>query len=211
MRSNKWSGLILSLILFGVGWVFGANVQANRELPEVNRLLYVGLFAIFSFGGFVAGGVWLAQRITVIIENNAKAGVAGAREIWTIRKEMIQMMSHFNDKQIEIMANPRIFIDVIPGDPPVGPLYQIRLPGGDVSMEFMEEFLRLSTDTDLPEVRQWSGGTYKRDAAQNITAYFVSKGYALGAAGNRSATWVNKTLALQSLGFLPIEEYADGE
>jgi len=182
-------------------------------VPNDNWFKY--MFACFTilFGswGLALAIDWTWHRAAVRIRETAAAQVAGALNVSIAKRDYLNSFGALSDAKAAALVKLQPTIEVVPGHE-AGPIWLLRLPGGDDGWEFVEwtfldQFMSKCTETALAPVRGWSGSPERFRDAQRLTNYFVSNGYARPDVGNQPATWIDRRAALISIGYIkPNEE-----
>lgn len=73
--------------------------------------------------------------------------------------------------------------------------FVLRVPGGEISVSFLETFIVDSDEEYLIPIRRYGEGTREREYATLLTNTFVGNGWAEPARGNLPARWINKPAA----------------
>lgn len=165
-------------------WLLSGQVD-----PGLWRTTLVALSLVLGVASLVSGLNYLSSMIALRTKEFRLA--LAAADLYRVQAltDYLKIFLMMSSDQLEAAGRfrPTMYIASGHGVPPV---YILRLDGGvEVIMTFITEFHDRDQGLYLPEIRQWSEGSYARTCAQALTEFFVKNGFAAPPAGNHSARW----------------------
>lgn len=190
--------LRITILYMTLAWVC-LVATLSPDIPIWMGLIAGGMGVIFFSAGLVSLINWIFYAYSMRARDIEQGRVAGEVSLVMARTTFLREYRMLTEDQLHMLGKYQAVVGVIPGEPD-GPIYQLQLPGGNVEWEFLEVFLQESKGDKLAEVRQWSENSWRRKAAEILTAHFVTGGWAAPARGNQPATWLNKEGAMKAIG-----------
>lgn len=169
---------LISALMLALAW-------REEKWPDWLRLILVITGVVVMFFALCATLDFLSHRYAVRVSQ-----LASAKARSDPRVIMLDKISRMTPEQL---AQARVYVaDIgITANPESGPTYHLRLPVGDVPLDFVTEFINGGRDGYLKPIRDYSEGGKEREWAGRLTSYFVFNGWAEEARGNNAARWTN--------------------
>lgn len=185
-QPKLWKPIVLAVLA-------GCLVELSRQTdPTGLKTLYQVIAAILFVAALVYGLDWFAWSMLARYKQYREALSI------TEKVKVIQAISVLNDAQIRLLENGTGVVEVMAGAP--DPSYVLRVGGGAIPFDFIEQFLSLDDGDYLCPVSTWTEGSKRREWANLLTNHFVMMGFAHLHNGNKAARWVDRPGALKWIG-----------
>lgn len=184
------------LLLYLLGGIACGGVSAALKNNGIWSDVF--LFAACAFGviSVFAFAYWLKEQWLDTLQQY--------RQVMCITPEqkLIDTAARLTDGQIALLNQQTPILRVLAGNE--GPMMMLQVGEMEVPFTFVREFMGYNRRDDngldwLKPIRDHEGKT-NQDYAKAFTDWLVSLGFALKYAGNNSARWVDRQMAMKWLG-----------